>query len=439
MTETIIRAVNHEQSVVFGGVTWRPLIGSDLAGQSEKVAASSKATHFVSAGEHSAAVGTTVLPARCLKEKGRAYYSAAAIFAQAHLSGVQICSQDFPGDITWVVASHDGVVFSDTDVLLSSEEAKQLVEDIQSRHPFAMVVSGEIDAAIHLNARTQLKPVQNAFQKVPKSLKFIVIGLVVFLAVDTAMSEYDKYKNRKARELESSQYIDARGEWENTLNQWALTIKPDGRSGLIRIYNEMGQSPMKIGGWNISEATCLTSSIGWDCNAHYEAGVGATNQSFNDNLPQGWTASWGQGLTTAIGSWTVKVERKSIDRAKIQTIPNFSLVYISRLQRVLSAIKKVELTPPSPAPISPPQVYVNHGKGEELVTVPYPVENTTGIELPKVQTFDIEAPLRTLSVLPLINDTVIKQLRFVVGEQRLVPTIRDGLFASKLTGEIYVR
>jgi hypothetical protein len=439
MTDVIIRAVNNEQSVVFGGVAWKPVIGSGLTAQSEKVAAASKATHFVAAGEHSAVVGTTKIPAPKLKEKGRAFYSAAAIFAQAHPSGIQIYSQEFPGDDVWVVASHDGVVLSDTDVLLTQQEADELVATIKQRHSLAVVVTSEFEFdAMHLNARTQLKPVRNVLQKIPTSAKFLIVILTLLLVVDTSMSEYKKYKIRKARELEASQYIDAHAEWTNKLNQWALTVKPDGRQGLINIYFEMAAAPMKIGGWNISEATCLTSAIGWDCNARYEAGVGATNLSFQENLPKGWTASWG-GLTTAVGNWAVKVDRKSIDRAKIQKIPDFSLVYISALQRVLPAMKKVELSPPSPAPIKEPQVYINRGNGEELVSVPYPVENTVGIELPKIQTLDIEAPLRTMTVLPLIDDTVIKQLRFIVGSQRTVPTIRDGLFTSKLIGEIYVR
>lgn len=438
MTDVIIRAVNNEQSVVFGGVTWKPLIGSGLAAQSEKVAAASKATHFVAAGEHSAVVGTTKLQAPRLKEKGRAFYSAAAIFAQAHPSGVQIYLQEFPDDDVWVVASHDGIVISDTDVLLAQHEAEELVAKIQQRHSLAVVVTSEFDAIMHLNARTELKPVRNAFQKIPAPVKLLLVILVLLLVVDTSMSEYKKYKARKLRELEQSQYIDARAEWANKLNQWALTIKPDGRQGLINIYSEMGNAPMKIGGWNISEATCLTSAAGWECNARYESGVGATNLSFQENLPKGWTASW-DGLTTAVGNWSVKVDRKSLDRSRVQKISDFSLIYISRLQRVLPAIRRVDLSPPSPAPIQEPQVYIDRGNGEELVNVPYPVENTAGIELPKIQTLDIEAPLRTLAVLPLINDTVIKQLHFVVGSQRTVPTIRDGMFTSKLIGEIYVR
>lgn len=438
MTDVIIRAVNNEQSVVFGGVAWKPLIGSGLAAQSEKLAAAYKATHFVAAGEHSAALGTTKLPAQKLKEKGRAFYSAAAIFAQAHPSGVQIYSQEFPGDDVWVVASHDGVVISDTDILLSKTEAEELVAEIKLRHALAVIVKSDFDAIMYLNVRTQLKPVRNALQKIPTPIKFLIVTLLLLMVVDTSISEYKKYKIRKARELEASQFIDAHAEWEKKLNQWALTIKPDGRQGLIDVFFKMGSAPMKIGGWNISEATCLPSLTGWDCNARYEAGVGATNLSFQENLPEGWTASWG-GLTTAIGNWTINVERKPIDRANIQKVADFSLKYISALQRVLPAMKKVELSPPVPAVIQEPQVYINRGTGKELVGVPYPLENTAGIELPKIQTLDIEAPLRTLAVLPIINDTVIKQLRFVVGSQRTVPTIRDGMFTTKLIGEIYVR
>jgi hypothetical protein len=144
-------------------------------------------------------------------------------------------------------------------------------------------------------------------------------------------------------------------------------------------------------------------------------------------------------LTGAICSWTVNVDRKSIDRTRLQKIPDFSLQYISALQRVLPGLKTVELAPPVIAPIAEPEVYVNRGQGEELVPVPYPTDNTVGIERPSVQTVVIEGPLRTMSVLPLINETVIQQLSFQVGGVGSVPTLRDSIFTAKLVGEIYVR
>ncbi len=438
MDQTIVLDVNGESSLVFGGITWKPLIGSNLAGQSEKFAVTSKATHFVAAGEHSAAVGIIKLSAIRAKEEGRAFYSAAAVFAQAHQSGVLITTQEFPNGRVWIVAAHNGVVISDTDVLLTNIEAEALIAEIKSRHKNAIEIEGEFETLQHLNSKTQLIAVRNAFQKIPNSLKLFAGFLVILLIADTFWSQYKQYKKREARELEASQYIDAHSEWENALHKWAASIKPDGRVGLIGVYEDLGNTPMKVEGWNLSEANCATSPLGWDCSARYEAGVGATNLGFKQNMPTGWTASW-DGLTGAIGSWSTKVERSSIDLAAMQAIQDFSLYYISSLQRVLPALRKVELSPPAHASIPAPEVYMNRGQGEELVTVPYPTDNTAGIELPSVQTFEIEGPLRTLSVLPMIDNSVIKKLRFIVGSQGSTPALRDSIFTAKLTGEFYVR
>lgn len=438
MTNAIILDANRETSLVFGGVAWKPLIGSNLAGQSEKFAVSNKATHFVAAGEHSAAVGTIKLPADKTEDKGRNFYSAAAIFAQAHQSGVLITTQPMPDGRVWVVAAHDGVVVRDTDTLLSDAEAQALIADIKLRHANAVVIKSEFETVQYLNVKSQLVPVRNAFQKIPTPVKILAAFVVLLMVLDTSWGQYKKYKIRQAQALETSQYFDAHAEWTNALNQWATTVKPDGRVGLINLYLELGNTPPKIGGWNQSEASCTRAPNGWSCSARYEAGVNATNLSFIQNMPNGWTATW-DGLTAAIGSWSVQVERKNIDRAKIQKISDFSLMYISALQRVLPAFKKVTLASPSAVQVSAPQVVINRGQGEELVAVPYPAENTVGIELPSVQAFEMEGPLRTMAVLPLINETVIKQLRFVVGSHGSVPSLRDSIYTAKLTGEIYVR
>ena len=438
MIDAIFSDINNEQSLVFGGIAWKPLIGSNLSAQSEKMAAANKATHFVEAGEHSAAVGTTKLPADKLKETVRAFYSAAAVFAQAHQNGVIISSLAFPDGNIWVVAAHNGVVVRDTDVLLQSEEeAQALVAEIKQRLGGVEVEPG-FEANQYLNNRTQLQPVRSAFQKIPNSVKILIVFVVLLFTVDTSLTQYKKYKVRKAQELEASQYIDAHAEWVTALNRWASSIKPDGRRGLLNLYAELGDVPMKIGGWNLVKASCSSIDTGWTCNAKYSAGVNASNLSFANNLPKGWVATW-DGLTGAIGSWTFAVERNTLDRAVIQTIPSFSLRYISELQRILPGLRTVELAPPVLVQVAEPEVYVNRGKGDERVPVPYPAENTAGIEMPSVQTYVFEGPFRTLAVLPLINQTVIQQLSFDVGSVGSIPTLRDSIFTAKLVGEIYVR
>ncbi|MNJ47857.1 hypothetical protein D3C77_430290 [compost metagenome] len=341
-------------------------------------------------------------------------------------------------DRVWVIAAHDGVVIRDTDVLLSKADADELVIDIKRRHPHATFIVDENDATPYLNARTRLLPVRTAYQKVPLPLKIggaILLGLML---LDMGWSKYKKHKLEQELSQQADQYIDARAEWNTALSKWAADVKVDGRKGLVSLYDHITNVPMKIGGWNLSNISCSSVPEAWSCIARYEASVLSTNITFSNSLPPGWTARW-DGLTTAVGRWSFPTERKAIDRKNILTIPDFSLRYISDLQRVLPAFRKVELAPPALVEIATPQVSIQNGKRTEVVSVPYPADNVAGIELPKVQTFKLSGPLRSLSVLPLINEAVINQIVIDVEGRGSVPTLRDSMFTAEITGESYVR
>lgn len=438
MSDSIILDASADTSIVFGGVAWRPLVGSNLAAQSLKEAQSNKATHYLPAGSGSVAVGTTKLPPKRAKEKGRSFYSAGAIFSQAHLSGVCITSQDMADGRVWVVACHDGIILRETDVLLPPQEAAALVQEILTTHKQALVVEGDFEAALHVNARTKLVPVKSGLQKIPTPL-LVFAGVVITLIVcDTGWDQYKKFKTRKALELEAQQFVDARAEWGMALDEWAQNIKIDGRVGLVNLFSEAGKAPMKIGGWELAKVRCSSAPGEWRCSANYDAGINATNLSFKNNLPLGWSALW-DGLTGAVGEWTVKVDRQSIERARIMSIQDFSLNSVSQLQRVLPAFKTVDLKAPAPVSIQTPMVPVKTGRGQEMVPVPYPAENPNGIEIPSVQQIEVVGPLRSLYVLPLINETVIRDISFIVEGRTSLPSLRDSLFTATLTGEIYVR
>lgn len=438
MTAQIILDVDKQTSIVFGGITWKPLIGSNLAGQSEKLAVSAKATHFVAAGIHSAAVGTTQLDSEKIKEKGRKFYSAAAVFAQAHQSGIIVTTLDMADGRVWVVAAHDGVILSDTDVLLSLEDSVALVTEIKARHKQAVVIPGEFETHQYLNSKSLLTPVRSGLEKVPTGLKVGLAILVFLLIADTSFDQYKKYKRNQARALESEQTFDAHAEWKIALDQWAASIQIDGEDGLKKLFNELGQTPMSISGWKLTEVNCAAVISGWSCSARYEASVNTSNMGFQMGKPNSWVAKW-DGLTNAVGEWTIPVNRIEFDRAHLKNVSDFSVKYISRLQRTLPAFSNVELSPPSLVAITQPQVFVKTEQGSSMVPVPYPEDNSGGIELPKIQTFKVVGPLRSFVVLPLINETVLKNMRFVVEGLGSAPTLRSSIFTAELTGEFYVR
>lgn len=438
MTAQFILDVDKQTSIVFGGITWKPLIGSNLAGQSEKSAVSAKATHFVAAGKHSAAVGTTKLDSERVKEKGRKFYSAAAVFAQAHQSGIIVTTLGMADGRVWVVAAHDGVILSDTDVLLSLEDSVALVTEIKGRHKQAVVISGDFETQQYLNSKSLLAPVRSGLDKVPTGLKVGLAILVCLLIADTSYDQYKKYKRNQARALENEQTFDAHAEWKIVLDQWAASIQIDGEAGLKKILNELGQTPMTINGWKLAEVNCAAVISGWSCKARYEASINTSNMGFKMGKPNSWVAKW-DGLTNAVGEWTIPVSRIEFDRAHLKDVSDFSVQYISRLQRTLPAFSNVELSPPSLVNITQPQVFVKTEQGSNMVPVPYPEDNSGGIELPKTQTFKVVGPLRSFVVLPLINETALKKMRFVVEGLGSAPTLRSSMFTAELTGEFYVR
>lgn len=439
MTDANIQQLGPNAWLVFGGIKWKPLIGSGLASKSQKEAVAVKATHFVAAGAHSAAVGTIQLPAEKKEKVARKLYSAAAIFAASHPTGAVIAREKTQGDKFWVVGSHDGMVSKGTDVICTAAEADEIVNDFRRRHSNALLVAGsETDLNHYLNSSTELQTVKTLIEKIPTPVKVGVGVLLCLMLIDTGWGHWKKYKLRQLREQNIEQFVDSHAEWTTTLNEWAKSIKTDGRKGLTELYAEMGRIPLDVGHWKLSESTCHQVGSGWSCTARYFRTVNATNLSFTENIPEGWSASW-DGLTTAIGSWKLKASRMPLARMSIPTVEDFSINYISQLQRVLPAYRKVELQPPVKVVIATPTVIqVNQGRNE-AIQVPYPTDNLKGIEIPSVQKFTFNGPLRSLTVLPITDETVIKSLHFFVESRALAPSLRDSISMAELIGETYVK
>ncbi|MGO4801193.1 hypothetical protein ACEN2T_18085 [Pseudomonas sp. W22_MBD1_FP4] len=439
MTDVNIEQLGPNAWLVIGGIKWKPLIGSGLASKSQKEAVAVKATHFVAASSQSAAVGTIQLAPEKKSKVPRKFYSAAAIFAISHPTGAVIAREEVRGGKFWVVGSHDGMVSKGTDVICTADEADEIVNDFKRRHSNALLVSGsETDLNHYLNSSTELQPVKSLIEKIPTPVKVAVGFLLCLMLIDTGWGHWKKYKLRQLREQDIGQFVDSHAEWKTSLDEWARTIKTDGKSGLSDLYAEMGRIPLEVGHWKLSESTCKQVARGWSCTARYFRKVNATNLSFTSNLPQGWSAGW-DGLTTAVATWEVKATRFPLARAAIPKVGDFSVNYISLLQRVLPTYRKVELLPPLKVVIANPTVVqVSQGRNE-AIQVPYPKDNTVGIEIPSIQRFTFNGPLRSLTVLPITDETVIKSLHFSVEDRALAPSMRDSIFMAELIGETYVK
>ena len=439
MSDVNIKQLTPGAWLVFGGLKWRPLIGSGLSGKSQKEAEAVKATHYVAAGSHSAAVGTIQLPKESSYKPARKLYSAAAIFAISHQNGAMISRENMGDGMYWVVGCHDGMVSKGTDVICTEAEADEIVIDLKNRYENATeVTDSDVDPTHYLNETTQLLPVKSMLQKVPTSAKVVVCVLLCVMLIDSGWGYWKKYQMRKLREQNIEQYVDAHAEWAAALDDWAKSVKLDGQSGLQTVYSSMGQIPPDIGGWKLSVGECKPGRKGWSCTARYKRTVLGTNATFLANLPEGWTATWGD-LTTAIGNWEIQTTRKQLSRPALTPVAQFNVNYISKLQRVLFSYRLVTLLEPAKVAITAPTVVqVTNGK-TEVIPIPYPQENTKGIEIPSKQAFTFTGPLRSLSILPLIDDAVITSLKVEVETRAVEPSLRDSIYMATMTGDFYVQ
>ncbi|WP_153785351.1 type 4b pilus protein PilO2 [Pseudomonas sp. EMN2] len=440
MSEIIIHQLSPDSALVFGGVDWQSLIGSQLAKQSYKLARKRRATHFVSAGKHSNAVGTLRLTTEAKQPLKRKLYSAGAAFALSHSNGAVISkTQVEEGDLWYVIAAHDGVVIAGTDIICDAAEAEVLTRSFFQRYANGVEVEGDFDTTSLLNDRTELAPVKTAWQKVPVQIKVLMVAAVALMAADSAWTHWKSYERQKARQMFSAQSYDAHAEWARVLDQWAATTAVDGRSGKLDLLTTMEAIPPIVGHWRLIEGGCSATSSGWTCSARYNRTVLATNASFRAAAPKNWTVTW-DGLNNAVGTWTVAAKRQPLDRTKLATAAHFGVNYISKVQVHLPSFRKVEIQSPVEVQIPAPKVLQRDMGGKEvMVEVPYPYNAPDGIERPKSQAFFFNGPLRSIIALPVTSYTSIKQIRFTVDERLAVPNIRESVLTAELSGESYVK
>jgi hypothetical protein len=421
--------------LVIGGVKWTTLLGSDLEKQSLAEAKRAKATHYVMAGAVSSAVGTIKLPVEKDGKNARRFYSAAAIFAAGHATGAFVTKVRID-DLYWVVAVHEGLIAKSTDVLCTSDEADELILAFKSRHQRVEKVTKMGDVSEFLNINTQLIAPQSAWESIPHSAKIALVALGVLAAANYGWGEWSEYQAREEKAKRIEQVVDARAEWTKALDQWAKSVELDGPDGLSDVYREVTKNvPWTVGGWELASGRCDNSNKVWLCSATYTQGAFASNKTFVASLPAGWKAGWNE-LTNAVGSWSVPAKRVPLKRDDLAESSTLSVDYVSSLQDVLKAFRKVELTVPAAVSITEPKFVKYTG---EVAKVAYPSTNNKGLEIPKIQTITLAGPLRSIAVMPVTQMTKIKSLRFVVEGRGVRPDLRASVLNAELVGEIYVK
>lgn len=423
------------KELVFG-LEWRSLIGSDLEKKSHQEAMRAKATHYIKAGFHSAAVGCVKLNVPRHEKDKRAMYSAAAVFALSNANGALITKVELEHDLFWVAGSHDGTVIKGTDVLVSGEEADALVRNVQERFPDANLISDERDSGPYLNDKTKLIEAKTTFESLPLWVKYTGCAFLILTLSKLGFYKWSEYQEQEMMANNIEQYVDVNSEWKKTLDKWAESIYVDGPVGYDMMFSSLLNTPLKIGGWSLVEATCTpVGSAAWACQAKYLRGALGTNNTFINELPNGWTAKW-EDVSYAIGSWSFKGSRQKLSRKELTTIADYSVKYISELQKVLYAFKQVSLTTPVKVDVEKPKVQNSKG---DLVLVPYPDSPQQDLLIPSFQKFSASGPLRSLAVFPVTNLTTIKRVHVAVKAFDIEPTLTSSALQGEISGVMYAK
>ncbi|WOF81546.1 type 4b pilus protein PilO2 (plasmid) [Pseudomonas sp. FeN3W] len=426
----LIQDINPTRKIVFG-IRWLALIGSNLEKQSLHKALELKSTHYTQAGSSSSAAGFVKLKRQPKKVK---LYSAGAIFAQSHPNGVFLSLVELDDKRCWVIASHDGVVVTGTDIICSREEADLHISDLRKRYANAIVVIDDIDITQYCNSRSELIGTKNKFETVPLWIKMAFFGVIAVAGYDVGMSQFKKYQDARIAEQNPMRHVDAHKEWALKIQESKTKIKVDGRRGLDALYSAIGKIPLKVGSWVLGEVGCDAVDKGFNCYAIYARSNASSNRSFADQAPSGWTTKW-VDLNTVRASWLMTAERKNLADTIIRSEEQIQIDHISKTQLVMAAINEIKIQTPKKINVEEP--YAQNAKGQRT-KIPFPAKPADDLKIPTVISFSLSSPIRTLSILPIEESTKILSINVKLNPIENV-TINKSMISAKLVGEYYAQ
>lgn len=433
----------NREYLVFG-LAWAVVIGHNPAKESVARARQAKATHYVLPGGHSSVVGYVQFSGRekARGESQKTWFSAAQLFADRFPSGVHTCVMPIDEDHYWLVASQDGEVIPGADSIFESNaEALEALGALNELYPNAISVTefkpGSPTAAsrmIELKHRLAALPVWAR----------VLLGVMIAAVIFDKGADLLGALSAGGREMQRAEVvIDASTAWSAQLDRWQKTVQVDGPQGFNNLLSQINrQVPLKLGGWPLASLECTPYPAGWKCSAMYKRGVASTNtnQSLFAALPPGWTVKWPDldkgKIDDAKVSWAIPASRKALDRTKLEDEAFVNGAYASRIQAVYAAFKVVVAPKALPRAEVQSPTYTN-AEGQ-TASVAYTDSLAASALIPSVKGLQFEGPLRSMTVLPLTEFSVIKTFSIKVSDS-IEPSLANSHLTAAVTGVFYVR
>lgn len=439
--QIVQRVPNTENALVFG-MQWRTHVGVKADRAAPKEARKAKATHYaVTSDKGSVAVGITTLQGKL--ERGVTLHSAAAVLAQLHKHETVIVWQSVGESRVWVVAAQKGVVVARTDVIYEQEEeAAQKVKELQERFKGGVQLLGnmpgaaQLDLVAMLNAtseQTKLRLAAVRWSNLTPANKAVFAMAAIAPVLYLGWTYWQDYQYEQALAARQSIVIDREAEWAKQIESFRKTTLVHPESTIVAIQDHLFHVPLDVGRWKLQSAECSPVGATWNCRVSYSrASSLATNQSFLQHKPADWEQVNFTTLDLIQASWSVELPQAELDLDGLPNKEALDVKTISAWQSVLPVLSSINLGEPTITEI--PSPVVTHPDGRPEV-----VPKIAGIPQIVKRAIAVEAPLRSLAVVPFSSTQVaVQSIKFRVLPDA-EPSINRSVLSAEISGVLYAK
>lgn len=376
MDASLVQLIADETGTVLiaFGLRWRTLVTTGGRDAAQKLAQTSKATHFLFRSQQ---VGYGALP----KEAQGQIYPAALLAAKAN-AGVAIFALTLGEGQYWFAVVRNGHP-TNTDEVVSGLAEHQAVARIRAIAQqfdgevisvFADIRNSGIDGQKEFTVhdifdvvRTdddRLQKLQNKQSKIPKPIMYASLVAFALLALQRGYTEWRDYQQRKA--AAENQVIEESPEvaWAPVLAAFLNgTPKPNVKA-LVEIRRSLARLPVVWAGWSLTGARCQAAETvnaqndrTWSCQASFDRGRVADTSAqilkrINTRVPD-WVVTF-PTINSLVINWPVKHTEQTIELVDLGDPNLITITIASQLQGYFPALsvrpefKMVvfELTPP---------------------------------------------------------------------------------------------